>query len=795
MRLAMRSMSGVISSAPRSHLSGLTVRATAYAILGVLWMLPFWTHFRACPMGLHDWAYPCLDQQRSAYLPSLVAPWWDTDLGVAHALPQITLPWLLLGALVWLSPAVGLRLFILAAFAGAAIAADVAAEKLFGVSRSWARFAAGALYAGSPFLATKLASGQLGFIACAALVPAALVALDAVAKGGGLRAWAACAICAASAFAQVQVGIVLLALLAVAGWGRVRARDWLGIWAIAALTWMPAAYITLVAYRDGALTTEAQLSVWLADKSVPWVHALDGTSYFAHYFTRAAPVASYMWWLLAVVGTCVAIARSESRRLGACALVLGVLATGTTGPVGPAISWLLARAPGFQIFREFYDLLFLAPLVVAAGVAASVDSLRARSGTTGVAWSAIAAAAASAMLVVALWPATTGAAARLIPFVDGLPGAPRIAGDDRIMWLPATPPIGSHDSIGGADPYQLAIDGHPTAGAFHPTGVLAYTLALADRGSVVSSAMLERLDVAAAIMRPGLFSQRVATSASVHDAPVAPDRAPAAPPDASIIAIAFGRPTCEPALRSALMSDLVAYSSCPPPWSVVPREDAETSTDDPATAWIGGERWALLDPNLAEPRWPVLFTTSKLSYDWTQPADGVTWIYARSGALLDGRRIAPSSRWRALPTHAGRHSLRDDGASLVAISASVPKPAITRAQVPALESRLDASVSDRLLGRFEATLPAHHVAYVVLRTGWSPDWRATIDGRDLGPPRVADGYAAGWTLEPSIRESTISIVFAPSAQYVAMLAIAWMTLACLIVLFAKNGLPFIGISR
>ncbi|MFI5389382.1 MAG: hypothetical protein ACHQY2_06650, partial [Candidatus Eremiobacterales bacterium] len=174
-------MSGVISSAPRSHLSGLAVRAATYAILGVLWMLPFWTHVGACPMGLHDWAYPCVDQQRSTYLPSLVAPWWDTDLGVAHALPQVSLPWLLLGALVWISPALGLRLFILAAFTGAAIAADVAAERLFGVSRGWARFIAGALYAGSPFLATKLASGQLGFIACASLVPAALVALDAVA--------------------------------------------------------------------------------------------------------------------------------------------------------------------------------------------------------------------------------------------------------------------------------------------------------------------------------------------------------------------------------------------------------------------------------------------------------------------------------------------------------------------------------------------------------------------------------------------------------------------------------------
>ena len=800
MRLAMRSMSGVISSAPRSHLSGLSARAIGYAILGVLWMLPFWTHAGACPMGLHDWAYPCLDQQRNTYLPSLVAPWWDTDLGIAHALPQITLPWLFLGALVWISPALGLRLFILAAFTGAAIAADVASERLFGVSRGWARFIGGALYAGSPFLATKLASGQLGFIACASLVPAALVSLDTVARGGGIRPWAACAICAASAFAQVQVGVILLLLLPVVAWGRVRARVWLGVWAVAALTWLPAAYSTIVAYRSGVLAPEAQLAIWLAEKSVPWRHALDGTAYFANYFASTAPPLSIVsFTFISIIGFVGAVAiGGPARRLAVFAIVLGLVATGTTGPVGPLVAWLFEHATPVQVFREFYDLLFLAPLVVAcaaaAGAAASEAALAQRSDLR-----ILAIVVECGIACVLLYPTLTGAAASLVPFVSGLPQAPPIAGDDRILWLPATPPVGPPNSIGGADPYQLSLGPHPDASAFHPTGVLSYVDALADRARPVSKAMLERLDVADSIVRRGLVSQRIATSASVHEGAIASAIAPAAPPVASLVAIAAGEPVCEPDLRSALMRDLTAYARCDPRWSVVPREDTASSTDDPKTGWIGGERWALLDPHLAETRWPVLFTRSTSTYRWQQPADGITWVYAPGGAVLNGLPVVQSRAWRPLATKTGYNSLEGDGRGIVAVSASLPGPQLGRASlgipqgiphgIPSgkpQERPLQITSSDRLRGSFEAIVPAHERSFVVLRAGWSSDWHGTVDGRDLGPARIADGYATGWPLAPSTHASTLSIEFAPSPAYLAMLAASWIVLTLLAVLLVRG---------
>ena len=792
MRLAMRSMSGEISSAPRPHLSGLAVRVAAYAILGVLWMLPFWTHARACPMGLHDWAYPCLDQQRGTYLPSLVAPWWDTDLGVAHALPQISLPWLLLGALVWISPSLGVRLFILVAFIGAAIAADAAAERLFGVSKGWARFVAGALYAGSPFLATKLASGQLGFIACASLVPATLIAFDAVAKSGGIRAWAACALCVASAFAQVQVGLIVLLLLPVVALGRVRARVWLALWAVAGLTWLPAAYSTIVAYRSGVFVPEAQLAIWLSDKSVPWQHAIDGTAYFANYFVSTAPpITIVSFTFLSVVAFVAALAfGGATRRIAVFALVLGVVATGTAGPAGILLTWLFGHVTPVQIFREFYDLLFLAPLVVACATAAGAAALEAALARR-VFLRFFAGAVACGLACVLLYPTATASTASLVPFITGLAQALPIPGDDRILWLPATPPLGPPDSIGGADPYQLSLGSHPDASAFHPTGVLAYVDALADRSQPVSMAMLERLDVADSIVRRGLVSQRIATSASVHEGPIATAFAPAAPPVASVVALAAGTPACEPDLRSVLMRDLTAYARCDPAWWVAPREDATSSTDDPRTAWIGGERWALLDPDLAQPRWPVLFTRSTSTYRWDQPAAGITWVYAPSGAVLNGRAVTPSRAWRPLATKAGDDSLEGNGRGIVAVSASLPQPQLGRAslgiphRIPR-ERQLQVVSSDRLLGSFEAIVPAHDLSFVVLRAGWSSDWRATIDGHDLGPPRIADGYAAGWPLKPSTHASRLAIEFAPSAPYIAMLAASWIALAVLIVLVVRG---------
>lgn len=772
----MRFMRDWSSIGRLASLSGLPGRALTYAALGALWMLPFWTHPFACPFGSHDWAYPCLNEQRDAYLPSLVAPWWDTDLGLPHALPQITPPWMLLGVLVAISPAIGLRIFLFAAFVAAALAADVAADRLFGVRDRWARLIAGVLYASSPFLATKLASGHLGFIACAPLLPAALIALDATTAAGGRRAWAICALCAASAFAQVQCGLVLLALLPVTAWKRTPARMWLGAWAVACVAFLPAAYATIVAYRSGVFTPETQLAVWLADKSIPWRHAIDGTAYFAHYVQTAVPDAAVLWWQRAAPICFIAalLRAGPPRRLAMAALLLGALATGTTGPLSSWIVALFAHVPAASIFREFYDLLFVAPLVVAGGaaiVANAVAEWRPQYGALRP-LAMIAVAAAAAMLIS---PAIFGDLASLVPFVDAkaaqLPGS-----DDRVMWLPVTPPVGPRGSPGGADPYQVPVDGHPAATAFHPTGVLAYAGALADRDLPVSQRLLERLDIAAVVARPGIVSHRLSSVAHTQGGEIARAASlPNAPKSVSVLAIAAGPPACEPDLRTSLFENLAAYVRCDVPWRIVPHEEAATSDDDPAAGWTDGERWALVDPALAAPRWPVLFTRSSAAHRWMQARPGVTWIYAPRGAALDATVLRPNARWQPTPTGIGEHSLRGDGASLVAVSATVPFARTARAQTPD-EIPLPTTMSDRYAGAFDATLEPHGRATIVLREGWSDGWHASVDGKDLGSPILADGYAAGWILDAQAKTSKLSIRYAPATPYFALLALSWLTL-------------------
>src|SRR4029077_15396240 len=149
------------------------------------------------------------------------------------------------------------------------------------------------------------------------------------------------------------------------------------------------------------------------------------------------------WVALALGGFIASLARNGApRRLAIFALVLGALATGTAGPIGSSVSWIFDRIPEAQIFREFYDLLFLAPLVVACGVASEVERVADWWRPALRRWRPVSIAAQVLVCAAAIVPAVLGGAASLVPFVAGLPQAPAIRGDDRILWLPATPPVG-----------------------------------------------------------------------------------------------------------------------------------------------------------------------------------------------------------------------------------------------------------------------------------------------------------------------------------------------------------------
>lgn len=48
--------------------------------------------------------------------------------------------------------------------------------------------------------------------------------------------------------------------------------------------------------------------------------------------------------------------------------------------------------------------------------------------------------------------------------------------------------------------------------------------------------------------------------------------------------------------------------------------------------------------------------------------------------------------------------------------------------------------------------------------GWNPGWQASIDGIDLGPPHLVDGFANGWRIDPADSTFDISLRFTPQRR-------------------------------
>lgn len=65
--------------------------------------------------------------------------------------------------------------------------------------------------------------------------------------------------------------------------------------------------------------------------------------------------------------------------------------------------------------------------------------------------------------------------------------------------------------------------------------------------------------------------------------------------------------------------------------------------------------------------------------------------------------------------------------------------------------------------------------FLVLGQNWAPEWRATVDGRSLGPPLVLNGYSAGWRVDPGERLD-ITVTYGPQRRFELALAVSVATL-------------------
>lgn len=193
---------------------------------------------------------------------------------------------------------------------------------------------------------------------------------------------------------------------------------------------------------------------------------------------------------------------------------------------------------------------------------------------------------------------------------------------------------------------------------------------------------------------------------------------------------------------------------------------------------------------------PPVFTTidtgASMQETGEQPCLGV--------AMLDGRPLLmrpvhqgqvvgeseSGTTWRACaPTSlaAGGHelravpgfqldsfTLRDQRGSTASAADAAPRAVVTSSSATARTIQVDAGNSPYA---------------VVLGQGWDADWRASVNGRDLGQPVVLDGYSSGWVV-PEGGSHEIRVVYGPRTAAFLALTVTLLTLAAALLLATRR---------
>jgi arabinofuranan 3-O-arabinosyltransferase len=72
------------------------------------------------------------------------------------------------------------------------------------------------------------------------------------------------------------------------------------------------------------------------------------------------------------------------------------------------------------------------------------------------------------------------------------------------------------------------------------------------------------------------------------------------------------------------------------------------------------------------------------------------------------------------------------------------------------------NVLERDRWRFTADVgPRAEPTWLVIGQSHNDGWRATLDGKDLGPPQLVDGYSSGFLLPPGTDPATVEVVWTP----------------------------------
>jgi arabinofuranan 3-O-arabinosyltransferase len=168
--------------------------------------------------------------------------------------------------------------------------------------------------------------------------------------------------------------------------------------------------------------------------------------------------------------------------------------------------------------------------------------------------------------------------------------------------------------------------------------------------------------------------------------------------------------------------------------------------------------------------------------------DGVPVLMRPQRSILSAGPV----RWTGcgrLPVPAGPHRLRAVpgwAADELVLRDTLGLAPVTLPPAPAVR------VQDGRGPRFTATvIGASQPYYLVTGQALDPHWRATLDGRDMGPPMALDGYAAGWRVD-ALGDHTISVRYTGQGVTDAALvgsAVAAVTCALIVAVGRAGGVP------
>jgi arabinofuranan 3-O-arabinosyltransferase len=155
------------------------------------------------------------------------------------------------------------------------------------------------------------------------------------------------------------------------------------------------------------------------------------------------------------------------------------------------------------------------------------------------------------------------------------------------------------------------------------------------------------------------------------------------------------------------------------------------------------------------------------------------------GQLAAGKRLPLRGCGGPLVLRSGDHWVRSAPGWLVDLLAlSAPAPGERPAPPPApADARVTASTPTGMTVRTGAAAGPY---YLLAGQGYDRRWRATMDGRPLGPPMLLDGYSVGWRVtDPGPHR--LEVVFGPQRAAVWALGASLAGLAVIALLLV--GLP------